>query len=156
MLSTTQPPLRKGDCLAVEVALQAPNDNGLGGSDAASRSERGHHSGGSQSRQFREQTVEFGIWLIERNAGSSWRPQRLALLIWRIARKESNDAHQSGGTASRCKGLDYAASTICSNEPRSMTWLLIKVASIKRSETWKWRAAAWMSSSPGSSVLMYA
>ena len=67
----------------------------------------------------------------------SWRPQRLALLIWRITRRESNDAHQSGGTASRFKRLDYAASTICSNEPRSMTWLLIKVASIKRSETWK-------------------
>ena len=38
-----------------------------------------------------------------------------------------------------------------------MTWLLItRVASIKRSETWKWRAAALMSSSPGSSVSMYA
>lgn len=53
-------------------------------------------------------------------------------------------------------GLRYEASTICSKEAWSMTWLLTSVVSIKRSETWKWRAAAWMSSSPGLSVLMYA
>ena len=61
-----------------------------------------------------------------------------------------------GGAVSFFAGSGYEASTICSNEAWSMTWLLKRVASIKRSETWKWRAAAWMSSSPGSSVLMYA
>ena len=53
-------------------------------------------------------------------------------------------------------GISYEASTICSKEAWSMTWLLTSVVSIRRSETSKWRAAAWMSSSSGLSVLMYA
>ena len=61
-----------------------------------------------------------------------------------------------GGDGIVLSGLRYEASTICSNEAWSMTWLLTSVISIRRSETWKWRAAAWMSSSPGSSVSMYA
>ena len=35
------------------------------------------------------------------------------------------------------EGPGYAASTICSKEAWSMTWLFTRVASIKRSETWK-------------------
>ena len=82
VLSTTQPPLRKGDCLAVEVALQAPNDNGLCGSDAASRRERGHHSGGLQSRQFREQAARVRHLADLNGSTITMACATLALLIW--------------------------------------------------------------------------